>query len=177
VESKFQELHGVVCWKVNWDANLNLSMNFGQPSLSIREPRKVKSSSKKMSDSFKYRSVALHGEWFFWILNGYWKVSIKDYDEVTGDTSYKRKTMALTRLDGQKLIHASVDPQTSTTRLDFDLGAILSIRRISIKNDGDIWSLYKPDNSVLSVRGDGKYSDDPGETESGKSNWKPIVTL
>ena len=93
VESKFQELLGVVCWKVKWDGNLNLSMNFGQPSLSIREPREVKSSHKKVSDIFKYRQVTLRGEWFFWILSGYWKVFIKDFDEVTSATSYKRKNM------------------------------------------------------------------------------------
>jgi len=177
VESKFQELLGVVCWKVKWDGNLNLSMNFGQPSLSIREPREVKSSHKKVSDSFKYRHVTLRGEWFFWILSGYWKVFIKDFDEVTSATSYKRKNMALARLDGQKLIRVSVNPETSATRLDFDLGAVLSIRRMGIKSDGDIWSLYKPNGYVLSVRADGKYHDDPGDTEFGKNEWKPIVTI
>lgn len=177
VESEFQELYGVVCWEVKWDGNLNLSMNFGQPSLSIREPKAVRSNSKKVGDSFKYRHVAIHGEWFFWILSGYWKVSIKDFDEVTSATSYKRKIRALARLDGQKLVSVSVNSETSATKLDFDLGATLSIRRTSKKSDTDIWSLYKPDGYVLSVRADGKYHDDPGDTEFGKNDWKTIVAL
>ena len=80
-------------------------------------------------------------------------------------------------MDGQKLIRVSVDPETSATQLDFDLGASLSIRRMGIKSDGDIWSLYQPNGYVLSVRADGKYYDDPSDTEFGKSEWKPIVTL
>jgi hypothetical protein len=95
VETKFQELYGIVCWKVEWDRNLNLSMNFGQPSLSILEPRIVKSKYKKVNDSFKYRGVTLRGEWFFWVLNGYWKLSIENFDEVTGANSYKRVWLLL----------------------------------------------------------------------------------
>src|SRR5687767_13366715 len=174
VETKFQELYGIVCWKVEWDRNLNLSMNFGQPSLSILEPRIVKSKYKKVNDSFKYRGVTLRGEWYFWVLNGYWKLSIENFDEVTGANSYKRKSMALARLDSQKLTQVSVNPETSATQLDFDLGASLSIRRIDIKSDGDIWSLYQPNGYVLSVRADGKYYDDPGDTEYGKNDWKAI---
>ncbi len=177
VEAKFQELYGVVCWRVEWDRNLNLSMNFGQPSLSILEPRVVKSKDKKVADSFKYRRVTPRGEWFFWVLMGYWRLSIKDFDEVSGAASYKRKRMALARLDGQKLINVSVNPETSATKLSFDLGAVLSIRRLEIKSDGDIWSLYQPNDNVLSVRADGKYYDDPGDTEFGKHIWKPIEAL
>jgi hypothetical protein len=177
VESKFQELYGIVCWKVKWDGNLNLSMNFGQPSLIIREPREGKSSRKKISDIFKYRHVTLSGEWFFWILSGYWKVSIKDFDEVTSATPYKRKNMALARLDGQKLVRVSVNQETSATQLDFDLDATLSIRRMSVKSDQEIWSLYQPNGYVLSVRADGKYYNDPRDTEFGKNEWKSMVSL
>ncbi len=176
VESQFQELYGVVCWQVKWDGNLNLSMNFGQPSLSIREPRELKPGRRITSDAFKYRHVTLCGEWYFWVLSGYWKLSIKDFDEVTSATSYNRKNRALHRLDGQKLTRVSVNTETSGTQLDFDLGAKLSIRRMGIKNDGDIWSLYKPNGYVLSVRADGKYSDDPGNTKIAEQEWKPIVT-
>jgi hypothetical protein len=176
-EAKFEELYGLPCWKVEWDANLNLSMNFGQPSLHIHEPKELKSSDEKISDSFKYRDVTVRGEWYFWILSGYWKLSIRDFDEVTGATSYKRKSMALARLDGQKLMHVRIDPKTSATEMEFDLGAILSIRRVGLKTDEDIWSLCKPNGYVVSVRADGQYFDDPDDTPSGKNQWKPIVAF
>ena len=177
VESKFEELYGIPCWKVKWDGNLNLSMNFGQPYLHVREPKEVRSRYKKVSDSFKYRHVTIRGEWFFWVLSCYWKLSIRDFDEVTSATSYKRKNIALARLDGQKLTRVSVNPETSATQMEFDLGARLSIRRMGLESDGDIWSLYKPNGYVVSVRADGEYFDDPGDTAHGKNKWKPIVAL
>jgi hypothetical protein len=154
-----------------------LRINFGQPSSLIREPKDVKSNRKKVSDFRRYRHVTLRGEWFFWVLSGYWKLSIRDFDEVTSATSYKQKNMALARLDGQKLIRVSVNPETSATQLDFDLGAILAIRRMGIKSDGDIWSLYKPNGYVLSVRADGKYNDSPGDTRLSQLKWKPNVLI
>jgi hypothetical protein len=177
VEANLQELFGVICWEAKWDFNLNLSINFGQPHLSIREPKEVKADEETIRQSFRLRQVTLHGEWLLWILSGYWKLSIKDFGEVTSASPYKRKRMALARLEGQKLIHARVNSNTSATCLDFDLGAKLSIRRISIKDDGDIWSLYKPNRYVLSVRADGKYNDILGDTDPDKIEWKPIVMV
>lgn len=83
--------------------------------------------------------------------------------------------MALYRLDGQKLIYLNFNPNTSATQLGFDLGAKLHIRRMRIQNDGDVWSLYKPDHYVLSVRGDGKYHYDLGDITPDKYVLKPIV--
>ena len=176
VESSLQEVFGVICWEPKWDINLNLSINFGQPHLSIREPKEVKSKYKTIRQTFRLRGVALHGEWLFWVLSGYWKLSIKDFGEVTSATRYKRMAMALARLDGQKLVHARVNSDTSATQLDFDLGARLTVRRSSIVGKGDIWSLYKPNGYVLSVRADGKYHDDPGDSDPKKFRWKPIAT-
>ena len=82
--------------------------------------------------------------------------------------------MALARLSGQKLSHVNVNPDTAATQLDFDLGATLSIRRMGIKSQGDIWSLYKPTGYVLSVRADGRYSDEPREAKRKEHKWKPI---
>lgn len=177
VESNLQELFGVICWQPRWDCNLNLSINFGQPHLSISEPRESISEYETIRQMFKLRGVSLNGEWLFWILSGYWKLSVKDFGAVTSASTYKRKKMALARLEGQKLTYASVNSDTSATQLDFDLGARLSIRRTSIIGKEDIWSLYKPNRNVISVRGDGKYHDDPEDSDLEKIEWKPIVMV
>jgi hypothetical protein len=177
VESSLQELFGIICWEPKWDCNLNLSINFGQPHLSISEPREVKSKDETIRQTFRLRGVTLHGDWLFWVLSAYWKLSINDFGDVTGASTYRRKKMALARLEGQKLTYASVNPSTCATQLDFDLGARLSIRRTSIMSKGDIWSLYKPDGYVLSVRANGNYHDDPGDTNLEKIKWKPIVMI
>jgi hypothetical protein len=174
VEANLQEICSVICWNASWDINLNLSINFGQPSLSIVEPKDVETNIDKIREMHKSRLVTVRGEWLFWVLNGYWKLSLKDYEETTKTSSYHKKIMALARLDGQKLVHASVNSQTSATQLDFDLGAQLSIRRIGINYDGDIWSLYKPNGYVLSVRADGKYNDSHEKIHFDNVEWKPI---
>lgn len=174
VEANLQELFDVICWDAKWDFNLNLSINFGQPHLRIREPKEVQTDKENIRNFFRLRQVTLRGDWLLWISDGYWKLSIKDFGVVTSASAYKPKSMALSRLEGQKLIGASVHADTVATNLDFDLGAKLSIRRTRIKSDDDIWSLYKPNGYVLSVRSDGKYKDQLSETNPDQFEWKPI---
>jgi hypothetical protein len=177
VELNLQDLCGIICWNARWDDDLNLRIDFGQPSLSIREPKEIITEHEKISQSSKYRHVTLRGEWFFWVLSGYWKLSLKDSNEVTNASSYQNKKMALIHLSGQKLFHSTVNPYTSATQLDFDLGARLTIRRMSKNSDKDIWYLYKPNGYVLSVRADGKYHDDPRNIPPEKFEWKPIFIV
>ena len=59
--------------------------------------------------------------------------------------------------------------------MKFDLGAKLSIRRISSQDDEDLWSLYQPNGYVLSVRADGKYNNDPEDMSPEHYEWKPIA--
>jgi hypothetical protein len=78
-------------------------------------------------------------------------------------------------LDGQKLTSVNVNPTTSATEMEFDLGAKLSIRRYGPKYDGDMWSLHQPNGFVLSVRADGKYNNDPEDMPPKQNVWKPIA--
>lgn len=173
-ELNLKELYGVVCWDCKWDCNLNLSLNFGQPSLSIVEPKDVKTDNEKIRIFHHYRHVTLRGEWLLWILGAYWRLSIPDFGTVTSASPYKKIQMALARLDGQKLVNAGVHPSTSATYLTFDLGAQLAIRRTRIAAREDIWSLYKPDGCVCSVRADGRYKDIPGTHADSEKDWMPI---
>lgn len=174
-ELGLQELYGVICWNARWDGNLNLRIEFGQPSLSVLEPRTTGAGNKEQAEFRRLRHVHLNGEWELWILSGYWKLSMQDFGDVTIASSYKRKKIALAGLSGQKLTGATVNPMTSATQLDFDLGARLLIRRISRDADGDIWSLYKPTGFCLSVRADGRYKDFPGDTPPQEIVWKSLA--
>ena len=172
VESNLDESQGVHCWQPRWDSNLNLGINFGEPHLSNREPTESKSKNEGIRQIFKLRGVSLNGEWFFWVISGYWRLSVQDFGNVTKAGAYKRIKVALARLEGQKLIRAMVNSHTSATKLDFDLGARLTIRRTSILGNEAIWSLYKPNKYVISVKADGKYYDHPEDTYPDKIDWK-----
>jgi hypothetical protein len=58
------------------------------------------------------------------------------------------------------------------SRFEFDLGARLEVRELDDATR-DIWSLYKPDHRVLSVRGDGFFSLGPGD---GPAEYRPIAS-
>jgi len=172
----FSKLRKLPCWHVEWDANTNLSMCFGKPSLSIREPREVETDEETLRQFFRMRSVTVKGEYLFWITSAYWKLTTNDLGPVTQASSYKRKQMAMARLDGQKIIYAKVDPKTAATHLEFDLGAELKIRRYGPSYDYVMWMLYFPGKYVLSVRGDGQFKYAPGNTPKDQEVWQPIST-
>jgi hypothetical protein len=146
-------------------------MNFGQPHLFIREPKHSAVSSERSRLRFAHRLVTVRGRWWLWLFGSKWTLDIRGLGAVRGSASAKRIEQALNFLSGQCLVHTEIDPTNSRTRFQFDLGATLDVR----DDDGatDIWSLYKPDGRVLSVRGDGAYSLGPGNVVC---DYEPIVT-
>ena len=171
----FENLIGLHCWDVYYHHALNLSMSFGQPIMRIREPKKVRSKIERVRQVRAHRLVTVRGEWWLWIISAHWNLSVRGSDEITGSSSLIKKKRALALLDGQKLTGITINPKTSATQMEFDLGAKLSIRRYSPQHNGDIWSLYQPNGFVLSVRADGQYNNDLGDMPPEQNDWKPIV--
>jgi len=66
--------------------------------------------------------------------------------------------MGEARLDGQKLVSIGVKPSTGATRLQFDIGAVLDLRRLRRDDSDEVWYLHTPENMYLSIYGDGTYS-------------------
>ena len=167
-------LLGKPCWNVQWHRMTNLSMNFGQPSLDIHEPYASTAESALIRERASYRTVSVHGAWFLWIYMAHWTLQLRDGRVTTGSSSQRSRRALLVRLDGQQLMGIAIQPKTGRTRLDFDLGATLDIRRYGPAND-ELWLLYLPDGRVLTVRGDGQASlvhgDHPATEEE---PWFPI---
>ena len=172
VENIFQPLYGLPGWGVHWERFLNLSMNFGQPSLSIREPQESKSPSPKVRLSQAHRRVTVRGEWWLWIYCSYWKLSVRGIDAVTGSASQRQIRRALALLDGQKFEQVEINASTAATRFIFDLGGILEVRRLKVNQDEDLWILYTPAEHTLSVRGDGNFAYTPGN--QAKDQWETL---
>jgi len=155
----FQRVYGLPCWRVRYEPGLNLSMSFGNPSLNIAEPSPCSSESTAPNRPAGRRIVTVSGEWWLW-LNSRWKFSMNGERVATSSSSLKKRLLAVRDLDGQKLVEASVRRKTGSTRLTFDLGGVLEMRRRSPKDHDNLWLLYEPDGSVLTVRGDGTLSHD-----------------
>ena len=158
IDRSFQPLYGHPCWGLRYDRNLNLSMNFGQPSLHVREPFSTNSASEAVRRMASRRRVTVRGEWWLWIYCCYWRLTTGDLELATGSSSFRRIERATAQLEGQELMSVAVEPETGATRFTFDLGCVLHCRRFARDTDGELWMLYKPSGYVLSVHGNGTFS-------------------
>jgi hypothetical protein len=75
-------------------------MNFGKPSLSIREPKQIQTDSSRLREVFSYRDITIRGEWFLWILQSYWKLTLREGTSTTIRSGQRQMQQALARLDG-----------------------------------------------------------------------------
>jgi hypothetical protein len=153
IAAAFTPLYGKPCWGIRFCRATNLSLNFGQPYLSIREPVATSSTSEAVQKLAATRTVSVRGEWWLW-LQCYWQLSSHNDRLATGSSSQTRIEKALRQLDGQKLLAVEVDPTTGASCFGFDLGCVLRCRRFE-RNSDEVWLLYKPNGYVLAVLGDG----------------------
>lgn len=166
LKTSFQSLYGKPCWGVRHDRQLNLSMNFGTPSLDIREPYVTKFESEAAKSMASRRNVTVRGEWWLWIYCSYWRLTSDNRRLATGSSSARQIEWAIQQLDGQKLVSTVVNPESGATRFVFDLGCVLGCRRLERNSDQELWMLYKPSGYVLSMHGNGVISHQRGNTVS-----------
>jgi hypothetical protein len=159
---EFQPLASHPCWGLHYERYLNLSMNFGTPSLTIREPYQSGSKSENVRRMAACRGVTVRGKWWLWIYCSYWRLSSRGVQLATGSSSSRRIQRALGQLEGQKLVSAEVKALTGATRFTFDLGCTLECRRFERDQDAELWMLYKPNGYVLSMHGNGTCSHQRG---------------
>lgn len=162
IDRWFQHLYGQPCWGLRFGRHVNLSMNFGKPSLQIREPYQTASKSDAVRRMAARRLVTVRGEWWLWVFCCYWRLTVDGLPLATGSSSFRRIERALAQLEGQQLLAVDVQPKTGATRFAFDLGCVLHCRRFERDTDDDLWTLYKPSGYVLSVHGNGTFSHHPG---------------
>lgn len=163
IRDAFKPIIGLPCWGLNHERYLNLSMNFGKPSLRIvREPFKSSARSPAVRRNAARRIVSVRGEWWLWIYCCYWRLILDGHVLVTGSSSFPRIERAIRRLQGQKLVSVEVKPETGATRFAFDLGAVLDCRRFERDSDEQLWTLYQPRGYVLAVHGNGTFIHDRG---------------
>jgi hypothetical protein len=158
IDRWFQPLLGQPCWGLHYERNLNLSMNFGKPSLRVREPFSTGSKSEAVRRMATGRRVTVRGQWWLWIYCCYWRLTWNGLELATGSSSFRRIERATAQLAGQQLVSLVVEPKTGATRFVFDLGCVLHCRRFERDTDAELWMLYKRSGYVLSVHGNGTFS-------------------
>jgi hypothetical protein len=155
-----KKLFGHFCWNVDWWRLLNLSMDFGKPRLRlgrIRE-RKIRS----IRGTVRTRGVTYRGQWFLWIYLSYWSILLNDTPIASYSSLPQKQKKALAILEGQKIKNIWIDRESGATRFEFDLGAVLQVRRRARRSRDELWLLYMPNGYVLSILGNGSYTYEPG---------------
>jgi hypothetical protein len=167
IQKILKSLYGKVSWGVSWDAQTGMDISFGSPVMKIREPYTFISKSNRVQELAARRLVTVKGKWQVWIFCAHWGLRIDDEYRATGASPYKKKLIAMSRLNGQRIISILVDENSGATEFQFDLGATLRVRRFE-NDDSDIWALYFPNNMVLGIRGNGTYTYQDGSTATDK---------
>jgi hypothetical protein len=176
VEEVFRPLAGVPCWNVKRGYGSFLTLEFGAPYLEVRDPRPPKEGrSEKANRLLATRGVYVHGDWHLWIYCCNWRVF--QGETVAGkSTSHLQMDNGARALDGQILTGIEVDLSAGIWNFQFDLGGCLATQRYARRSryyaeDKEQWLLYQPDRMVLTVRADGKYSHQHGETRPSEERW------
>jgi len=163
------DLLGLPCWGVRRGYSSFLTLEFGNPSLFIREPFAATSESARVRRAFARRMVVVRGAWHLWVYCCDWRV--ESSGKTIGDSSTPRRIdRAARELDGQKLLGITLRPKGARTRFIFDLGAVLETRPYDRRSEQ--WMLYAPGNKVLSFRADRRYSFDPATQTESEHTWR-----
>jgi hypothetical protein len=169
----FDPLRDKPCWLVQPGYGSFLTLEFGLPKLSIREPHDTSASIvQRTRTSAQRRIVSVHGEWHLWIYCSDWYVT--RFGQLIGDsTTLRRRKHAAQELDGQMLTHVSVSPENGASTFTFDLGAQLITAPYD--QESEQWFLYEPTGYVFSMRADGCYSHLLGTILSEHEQWHPLA--
>jgi len=139
--SPFIALIGQLVWQVRRGVGTFLTMEFGQPHLSVREPIEPRhSTAPRVRRDLRRRRVSLAGDWHLWIQHADWKIDAANASLRSDDEPDAGRDEVLRDLDGQKLLSAEVDPAGKWT-LRFDLGATVEIWPARYDAD-ELWSLH-----------------------------------
>ena len=174
ITTAFTPLIGLPCRGVYRVQGSIFSFEFGQPHLVMREPRASKSPSARVRRRLAQRIVKPVGEWHLLIYACHWRVTASGEAVVDDTGTTEAIDAAIRELSGQKLTRLVLDAGSCTTTFVLD-GATLSTW--PIENDiDDQWSLYMPNDQVLTYRTDGCYSLGRGDVEPGQEVWHAVIS-
>ena len=155
VKTLLGPLIGELVWCVRRGHGTFLTMEFGMPHLSVREPIVASpQSSAKVKRNLNRRRVDVTGDWHLWVQYGNWKVSTADGVLQSRDPSGSPLDECLADLNGQRLASVGPGSAANSWTLKFDLGGVLEIWPSNEIPD-DQWSLYSWDGNIVSCRNDG----------------------
>lgn len=150
-------VYGHPAWSVRKGHGSFLTLEFGSPTLHIREPRTaLPNASEKVRELAARRLVTVTGNWHLWIYCCSWSIELSGKEAAHSESPGDDITFAAERLDGQKLLSVGYGTMPSSWMFAFDLGGVLKTWPYDEDPSDEQWLLYERDSGdVLSVRADG----------------------
>jgi hypothetical protein len=151
----FKPLTGVMCWGCKRGYGSFITLEFGQPSLVIREPvAHGAAPGSLVGKRLQRRRVTVVGDWHLWIESARWRVEVGDQSVESVDLDPRKLDDCLDTLSGQILQQVDFDGSSLEIVWTFDGGGQLSARPEPMV-DGDCWSLFNPKGVSVTFRSDG----------------------
>jgi hypothetical protein len=156
----FHPLLGQLVWSIRKDES-SLTMEFGTPFLSVREPVVASSeASTKVERILARRRVFVQGEWHFWLRDCEWEISAARYSISRRDIG-NLTTDQLQELDGQVLQSVENGRLPDSLSFRFDLGAELQIWPL-VGAEDDRWSLHRRGGDIVVCQVNGELAFEKG---------------
>lgn len=169
IAAAFAPVLGCPAWQVKKGHGSFLTLEFGAPRLEVGPVRK-----SRKPGCPGHRDVAVTGDWHLWIYCCGWNI-VQDSERMAHSESADAAIAKATGwLDGQLLERLWMEPGTTVTRFEFDLGGVLETFPVGDDPSDEQWFLYEPSGDVLGVRADGRFSYGPGDTPPDEVRWLPL---
>jgi hypothetical protein len=170
----FSPLIGKPAWQVKRGYGSFLTLEFGEPHLTIREPMPDAS-----SPVLHRRNVYIRGDWHLWIYCCNWRIRSAGKTIARSSGSKKRMDAAAREVDSQRLFSIEVDPGKGTSSFVFDEGAVIETwpwKEVADKatKQYEQWYLYMKSGDCLAYREDGRHSLGPGNQKPDEVIWLPL---
>ena len=171
ITAAFEPILGCPAWQVKKGYGSFLTLEFGEPSLVIDEPREPRRP--------RNRIVTIRGDWHLWIYCCNWEIAQDGKRLAHSESDDEIIAKATAQLDGQCLERLWMEPGTVVTHFEFDLGAVLKTFPYDDDDDepNEQWMLYEPSGDVLSVRSDNRFCHGSAETPPNEEQWLPLLHI
>jgi hypothetical protein len=152
----WRPLIGQLVWGVRRGVETSLTMEFGSPHLSIREPIVANPQhTARVRRNLARRRVYVVGDWHFWIQYGEWKLSTADGVLESRNSAHTPFEECLVDLEGQHLLSVESGSDPNSCVFNFDRDGVLEIRP-SAKVPDTQWSLHSWEGDIASYGDDGQ---------------------
>jgi hypothetical protein len=152
----FRPLVGQLVWNVRRGHGSFVTLEFGQPHISVREPiTPSPDSSARVQHDLKRRRVFIAGDWHLFLQYCDWKISVSG-GSLDSQCTSSSPDECLLDLDGQRLVSVESGFLPHSWKFRFDLGGILDVwPSAQNESSADLWSLHEWDGDITAMCGDG----------------------